>query len=828
MFRNYLVTAARNFSQHKLYSFINVTGLAVGLACAILIVLFLRDELSYDTWIPDSANLYRTEISIAIPGRDLMQLAVSPFPMPSVMQDGIPEVTAMTRLVPERMVVTLGNRHFYESVEVVDPNFLEVIKLPLAQGNPATVFANPESVVLSQTTARKYFGDTNPLGKSIAVSASSADDSGKTATQPLTVTGILRDLPHNTQLIADVLIPNSSLADSMTQQAKKDWTSQRGFGYVALAPHADLHKVFARLKTIIDANVPLTPVLNQAGSDFEQPRLTPFQQVHLTTDNDIGGAARPPGSWTTIYGFAVIALLIVLVACFNFMNMATARATLRAREISLRKSVGATRRQLIVQFLGEAVMTALGALVVAMALVEVLLPAFDRFLQRPIAFHYLADWQLFLAIIATAVAAGFLSGVYPAVVLSRFRPAVALRANAAGQSGSGLTRMVLVVLQFAVSIGLGIAAVVVFRQISFAQNSDLGFNRDGIVALFGGNNLTLSARESFAHTLAEHPGIAGVAQSDVVPFEGNFSNRATQIPGEPQVQVFRVMDISPEFPDLYRIPLVAGRLLSRSRGEDALAVNIFAPDYSNSRAAANDDTNVLINTEAARRLGWTAAAAVGKTIIFDRLRVQIVGVLGDPKVDGVKGPVLPMVYAYNSQGNSIFSVRIHDRGAAATLAYIDRTWEAFAPTVPVRRYFLSEAFDNLFKEDQRQAQIFSLFVSIAIFIACLGLFGLAAFTAQRRTKEIGVRKVFGARQIDIVRLLLWQFSVPVVIANVIAWPVTYYYLHHWLESYAYRIALSPLYFVLAGATALVIAWITVIAHALRVARANPIHALRYE
>jgi putative ABC transport system permease protein len=828
MIRNYLVTAARNFAHNKLYSFINVAGLSVGLACAILIVLFLRDELSYDKWIPQSENLYRTEVSIALPGRELMKLAVSPFPMANAMRDGIPEVTAMTRLVPERMVVTFGNRHFYASVAVVDPNFLQVIKLPLVQGDPAAVFAHPESIVLSQTAARKYFGDTDPLGQTITVSASSADDSGKTAARPLTVTGILRDLPHNTQLDTEAILPNTSLADNMAQQTKHDWTSQQGFGYVSLAPNADLRKVVAKLKTIIDADLKGIPELQAAGSDFEQPHLTPFQQVHLTTDNYIGGGARPPGSWTTICGFAVIAALIVLVACFNFMNMATARATLRAREISLRKSVGATRRQLIVQFLGEAVMTSLVALVVALALVEVLLPAFDHFLQRPIAFHYLEDWQLFLAIISTAIAAGLISGVYPAVVLSRVRPGMVLRANASGQTGAGLTRMALVVLQFAVSIGLGIAAVVVFRQINFAQHSDLGFNRDGVVAISGGNNLTPSARESFAHKLAEHAGISGVAQSNVVPFQGSFTNRAIQLPGESQVQVFRVMDISPEFPDLYRIPLLAGRLLSAARGEDALAVNIFAADYANSRAAANDNANVLINAEAARRLGWTPAGAVGKTVIFDLMHVQVVGVLGDPKVDGLKGPVLPMVYVYNSQGNSVFSVRIRERGAAETLSYIDTTWRSFAPTLPVERHFLSEAFDNLFKEDERQAQIFSLFVSIAIFIACLGLFGLAAFTAQRRTKEIGVRKVFGARQTDIVLLLLWQFSVPVLIANVIAWPVTYYYLHHWLESYAYRVALSPLYFVLAGATALVIAWITVIAHAWLVARANPIHALRYE
>jgi putative ABC transport system permease protein len=747
--------------------------------------------------------------------------------MPSAMQGGIPEITGMTRLYPEEMMVALGDRHFYESVDVVDPGFFQVIKLPLVAGDPTTVLSHPESVVLSQAMARKYFGDASPLGQTLTVSANVIGESGKIATHALTVTGVLRDLPHNTNLVADFVVPNSSQSDVLPQSLKEDWTSQQGYGYVTLAPDADPRQVVAKTRSIIDQHVHDADIWKMSGSDFEQPHLTAFKDLHLTTDNYIGGGMRPPGNWTTLYGFAVIALLIVLVACFNFMNMATARATLRAREISLRKSVGATRGQLIVQFLGEAVMTALVALVVALALVEILLPAFDRFLQRPIAFHYLADWQLLLGLIITTIAAGLLSGAYPALVLSRFRPAATLRANASGQTGSGLTRMALVVIQFAVSIGLGITAGVVFRQISFAHNSDLGFNRDGMVIMNGGNNLTVSARESFAHALAQIPGVAGVAQSHTVPFGGDFNNQAVQLPGEPQIQVFRTMDISPEFPELYQMQLLAGRLLSRTHGEDIFPQNFFVPNARPSRTG-NDDPNVLINAAAARRLRWSAADAVGKTIIYNNIRTTVAGVVGDLKVDGLKGPVLPMVYVYNPDGNSIFSVRIHGPAIRDTLDSIDRTWRSFAPTVPVHRYFLSEAFDKLFQEDERQARMFSLFVGIAIFIACLGLFGLAAFTAQRRTKEIGVRKVFGARQSDIVRLLLWQFSVPVLIANLIAWPVAYYYLHHWLETYAFRIVLSPVYFVLAGATALIIAWITVIAHALRVARANPIHALRYE
>lgn len=828
MFRHYLMAAFRNFAKHRLYSFINITGLAVGLACAIFIVLFLRDEFSYDKWIPDSATLYRVEADDAIPGRELVKLAVVPFPMPRSMQERIPEVKAMTRLAREPMDVRVGDRQFSETVDVVDPNFFQVIKLPLVIGDPATVLAQPESIVLSQIEARKYFGDADPIGKTINVTEGSGFGENNGAVHPLTVTGVFRDLPHNTHLVADFILPNSSQADEMPQSAKESWEAEQSYGYVLLTPNADPQSVIAKFNPIIDQNADPSKYggPKMRGSEHKRLHLTQIWNAHLTSDNSIG-AMKPPGSWTTVYGFAVIAMLILLVACFNFTNLATARAMLRAREIYLRKVAGATRSQLITQFLGEAIITALLALAIALALVEILLPSFDRFLDRPITFHYLSDWRLMMAIVCAAIASGLIGGAYPALILSRHRPADVLRANAFSSAGSGATRTALVVLQFAVSIGLGIAAMVVFRQIDFARHADLGFNLDGLVILLAENNLAPAARDSFAQALAKSPTIIGVAESDTVPFMAAYQQGKVQIPGNSQISLFRMMDLSPEFPKLYEMQLLAGRFLSRSRGEDTLPGYIFTGNAATPQET-NDNRNVLINAQAARRLGWSANAAVGKVIIFDDLHVVIAGVLADPKIDGVKSSVSPMVYGYSPEDTSIFSVRIHGAALSDAMSHIDKTWKSFVPGSPIQRYFLNDAFEGQFKSDERQGQMFSFFVGIAIFIASLGLFGLAAFTAQRRTKEIGVRKVFGARSSDIVRLLLWQFSIPVLIANAIAWPVSYYYLHHWLESYAYRISLNPAYFVLAGTAALTIAWLTVFVHALRVACASPIRALRYE
>jgi putative ABC transport system permease protein len=829
LLRHYLVTASRNLIKHKLYSFINIVGLSVGLACAIFIVLFLRDELSYDRWIPQSSNLYRIELTFHLPGRPPWPLASAPFPVLRAMQEEIPEVKAATHLLPEPMTVTVGNRQFFETVAVVDPSFFQVVRLPLVEGDPASVLAQPESIVLSQSVARKYFGDIDSLGKTVTVTGSGIlcdrnDAACLTAAHPLTVTGVLRDLPANTQLSIDLVMPNSSQADGLPKVFReREWTSTNGvYNYVALAPGADPEAVLAKLKPILDRNVnPNEKLPENRGSGIEQFRLTQFWDVHLTSDNY--GGMKPPGSWTTVYGFAIIALLIIVVACFNFMNLATARATLRAREISLRKTVGATRPQLIVQFLGEALLMALVSLVIALALVEVLLPLYDAFLNRPISFNYLADWPFLLAILVAAIVAGLLSGVYPALVLSSFRPAAVLKASTSTQTGSGLIRMALVVWQFSVSIGLGIAAIVVFSQINYARNIDLGFDRDGIVILRGMTTLTPSASESFARALRTNPEIADVALSNAVPFDlFNVSNVPVQTQGMSQSFTAHLVNISPGFPSLYGMRLLAGRLLSTEHGEDVFSSYPFAgPD-------ADAGRNVLINEEAARRFGYAAEEAVGKTIDLGAGHVKIAGVLGDSMIDGMRESVLPAVYADYPGANTLLSIRIHGGRVSDTLSYIDRTWASFAPGSAIQRYFLSDTFDDLFKADEKQGVMFSIFVGIAILIACLGLFGVAAFTAERRTKEIGIRKVFGARTRDVVRLLLWQFSIPVLIANVIAWPIAYYYLHHWLESYTYRISLNPLYFLTAGTIALAIAWATIFAHALRIARASPIFALRYE
>jgi putative ABC transport system permease protein len=484
--------------------------------------------------------------------------------------------------------------------------------------------------------------------------------------------------------------------------------------------------------------------------------------------------------------------------------------------------MGARRGQLVAQFLGESVLTALVALLIALALVEMLLPAFDSFLARPIAFHLLADWPLTLSIVGVAVAAGLFGGIYPALGLAGFRPAATLGTSASGMSGSGILRSTLVVLQFAISIGLGIATIVVFAQLRYARALDIGFDRHNLVVISGAGGLTPSVRDALQQTLAAEPSIEGVAASRLVPFDGfTLVSQAVLADGVEQFTV-RNVNIDPDYLRVYGIKLLAGRNLSRTRGED-----IFPePD-----AKKNLNANILISAAAARLFGFTPEKAVGQTIFYgprQKARCTIVGVVADTNYDGLQTPMPPMVHFYRPMGLGPLSVRIKPGRTQEALAAMDRIWHRLVPTVTIHRQFQDASFDKLFADDEREGAIFGLFVGVAIFIACLGLFGLSAFTIERRTREIGVRKVFGARTRDIVRLLLWQFSIPVLIANLIAWPVAWFYLRHWLEGFAYRIALNPLYFLAGGLAALLIAWVTVITHAVLVARANPVHALRYE
>ena len=818
MFRNYLITAFRSIVRHKLFSFINIAGLAVGLTAAILIGLFVQQELSFDTWLPGSERIYRISLLIHVPGQPERDGGAASAPLGPAALEEIPGIQEQTRIHNQSAAIWVSNKHFSTWINTVDSNFFTMIRLPFIAGNPATALARPDGVVLTQTAAIRYFGTDRAMGRTLLFDQ----------TTPRVVTGILRDLPYNTQFQGDVFVlyprPLPKTAATITNLDPDRWLTMDVSSYVRLAPGIDPKAVAGQMSGVLWRHLSTT-FMSQLGSvihgekgDVIKAKLVPFQDVHLTPYTQAGGM-KSPNSKTLVFGFAAIAALVLLVAGVNFTNLATARASLRAREVALRKVLGASKRQLVAQFVSEAVLTALLALMLAFAATELLLPLYSGFLGHTIKLDYLDNWPFVAAMIAIAGMTGLIGGIYPAFILSSFRPGRVLHSKAAGAGSTGMMRTILVVFQFAVSISLAIAAAVIFTQIRFANHLDLGFDRDNIVMVhLNGAGLSSASLESMTGEISALPGVAGVAMSDKVPGSGNSPANVVRIAatgGSMQVMNYSV---SPDFAAVYGVKLEAGRFLSRDRGTDL-----------HHGAGPEGGRNVVIDDHAARAFGFTPDSAVGKTIDLIGGRVTIVGVVRNVLFAGAQAvQVSPTVFYADPDLYSEVSVRLKSGQIPETLTAINRIWQRYVPARPIYSRFVEESVGQLYADTERQGALLSIFVVLAVFIASLGLFGLAAFVVERRTKEIGIRKIMGAKTGDIIRLLLWQFSIPVLLANAIAWPVAYYCLRQWLEGYAYRVSLNPGYFVAAGSIALGIAWLTVLAHAVRVARASPIHALRYE
>lgn len=835
MLQNYLTVALRNIGKHKLYSFINIAGLAVALACAILIMLFVRDELSYDRATPSAENIYRGEVSFYPPGRDPLDLGSSMYPLASALREEVSGVVETLRISGQNSAVKYEDKSFFEPIMVAEPNFFTMTGYKLLKGDPATILARPDTMVVTETFAKKYFGNDDPIGKVLTLDAEKAVE----------IVGVMADLPHNVHLKVNAVLPLGSKADRVygvdpqSHAQHESWTNANFYTYARLAPGTDIAAVERQLPDMIRRHVKGSDLGFAPDADMSQLirlRLRPYTELHFANTGGIGpNFTTTPGDKTAVYGFTLIAALIIVIAAINFMNLATARATQRAREVGMRKVVGAKRRQLVIQFLGESVLISLFALALSLALVELLLPSFGRFVDRPISLSYLADWDVTTGALVLAILTGLLGGIYPALVLSGFRPAVVLKSNKSGQSGSGMLRATLVVMQFAISIALGITAAVVYGQTIYAQSFDVGFTRDNMLVLTGiGRDQVEPVRETIRNELLALPAVKGVAGASDTAFGGNENNTVVRTPENPtEVILLRQLTTEPEFFDTYGIKLLAGRGFSRDRGEDV--------DTTEGPVSAPDGLSIIINEAAVKRLGYSSPQeAIGKVLREDGIAQNpaeagkqytrvIIGVVPDFHFDGLRSAIQPTRYVYAVNALNHFTIAV--RGGSdvrGTMDAVRDIWARHVPDLPIRLAFLDESYQKLYEQDEKRGQMFALFTLFAILIACLGLFGLASFTAERRTKEIGVRKVFGARVRDIVGLLLWQFSKPVLIANLIAWPLAWYYLSDWLSGFAYRIELNPLYFAGAGLAALLIAWATVTMHSVRVARSKPVHALRYE
>lgn len=845
MWANYFTVAWRHFAKNRLFSLINVLGLAIGLMSCILILIFMRAESGYDQWIPDHDRVVRLHskffptgdnppfITVRSAGR--MKDAVMDQVAPDLLEGGV-------RLIENSPTVTPAgsNETFAASVTFADGTFFDILDLPFAHGNAETSFRKPLDIILTEQSAIRFFGRIDVVGETLSFCCANG------RTMELAVKGVLRDLPQETHLNIEILAYLEPQIFADNPNVLDTWTSVNVYSYFKLKDGARIEDLQQRLLNWLDSeSSPFFPFLERLGipegkvTDLFQPNFMKVADIYLKGRADVGniGDMRPLGDINQIYMFGAVAVLILLIAGINFTNLSTARATRRAREVAMRKVLGASRKQVASQFLIEAVTLALAALLLALVGVELAMPSYSEMLGREIIFSLIDDAAMVLPIFAGTVLVGLIAGLYPAAVLSRFMPARILRANQSSDGGaSSAMRSVLVVFQFAISIGLAICTSVIYSQTDFARNIETGYSVENKVAVglaaAGEVDLELMARE-----MERLPGVTSAVLSSEVPSQDRNNNTYFQILGTDTAQslsepvVLNYHSVGYGFMEAYDIDLLAGRFFDEAYGTDLLVGEEEQRDGDAAEDRPQRYASMIINETAVRMMGFNKAEeAVGRIARSGGVDYTIIGVIPDLYFRSIRFGVRGSAYRLIPDRYNEITVSFNSSNLSAMVAAIEQKWAQVAPQVPMSLAYVDELVANQYAREEGEAQLFASFAILAVIVAALGLYGLASFAAERRTKEMGIRKVMGASVGDIVRLMVWQFSKPVLIANLIAWPGAWFVMQHWLSQFEYRIDSSIILIAaaIAGGVALVVAWGTVAGRAMSVANRNPVHVLRYE
>jgi putative ABC transport system permease protein len=833
MWRNYLTVGLRALAKNRTYAFINIFGLALGLAACLLILLYVRYETRYDAWIPgaDRAYQFQDYYKATDNGGEEMALQMTSYVSGKALLKDFPQIEKGVYVASSgATIMQHGEPSYADRFNFVDGNLFDILQVPFVRGNRATALNLPNSLVLTETEAQKRFPHEDALGKTLTLISQ-----GKSI--DYVVTGVMQDLPKNSHLDLGIVArfaPESFFEDQPFFLT--GWGNQGGWWYVKLRPGASADAINRQLPAWEKRNIPDDTTGEKTNPGEAQDwKLVNVRDVHL--GHAQRASMKPGNDERTMITFAIVALLILAMAIVNFTNLATARASQRAREVALRKVLGASRRQLMVQFIGESLLVTTIAMLVALALVELVLPSFNRFLKADIALTYLGTDGALVPVLLLTFVVGAAGGLYPAFYLSRFQPARVLKANksSAEAAGSGRLRNVLVVAQFAVSIGLIICTTIIYAQTVYARTADAGYNRHGLLQIQAGARQVAPVVETLKRELGKIQGVQAVAASGIGVAPGNNSVSSVYLPGNPKGIDLGIYVVDTNFFPTMGMKMLAGRNFSERVAMDD-STTPFPTDHAAEQAFASRGTNIVITEAAAQRLGYRdPQQAIGKTVgspmslpEFGLVRATIVGVVRDARFRSVRDPLQPIMFLYAHNGYNVLLVRYAGTEPKRVLHDAEAVWKRLVPDVPFVAQLADERVAKLYDSDAARGQLFAAAALLAVVIGCLGLFGLAAFTAERRTKEIGIRKVLGARSRDIVRLLAWQFSKPVIVANLIAWPIAWWVMRDWLNGFDSRIPLGPGPFLLAGLLALAIALGTIASHAFRVARANPIHALRYE
>lgn len=808
MLKNYFKIALRHLLSNKTFSIINILGLAIGMACFLVILLYVQGELGYDGFHEKGGRIHRMVLDRLYPGRHT-EYAVIPHSYAVSAKLEYPEIEESCRIFkfPGSILLKKGEEVFEEKERMwADSNFFEVFDFGLIQGNPTEVLKQPNTVVLTESTAKKYFGNVNPIGKIIDIPQNDND---------LQVTGICKDVPINSHINFDLVISASTLNAFILNPNHTGFDS---YTYLLLKEGTDAQKLAAKFPDLV-TKYASGEILRNFGVTYDDYKksgngyiysLQPIKDIYLKSN--LEAELKPPGSLTRVYIFSIIALFILFIAVINFMNLATAKSSERAKEVGIRKTLGSSKKEIASQFLVEAVTISFISAILAFGILLFLVPLFNEIAGKNISLESFANAPSILAFLVGAILIGLLAGSYPAFILTSFKPLEVLKGKLFATQKGALLRNSLVVVQFVISVVLIVATIVVFRQLEFIQNKELGFDKDNVINIQGAFGLDAQKAKTMKEEFARMNGITGVASSNAIPGMTYFGT-SWRASGDNEKATGRQLVVDENYVECMGMEMLEGR------------------DFSKEFA---DSNSVMLNETAVKTLGLVDP--IGKQVFSSDFHPDnqdeaftIVGIVKDFHFQSLHRNIEPL-FLVNPAGqngvNAFVSLRIKGGEFQSTIAQIEQKWKQFWPEQPFRFTFMDGDLNAFYEAEETSKRVFSLFSLLAIFIACMGLLGLAAYVTQRRTKEIGVRKVIGASTLQIVGLLSKDFLKLVGIALVIATPIAWFGMNRWLQDFAFAISLSWWMFALAGLLAIGIAFLTVSFQSIKAATANPIQSLR--
>jgi len=806
MFKNYIKTAFRNLRRYRGYSFINLLGLAIGMACCFVILLYIQDEFSYDRYPEQNDQIYRMVLDIQTPDRGDMHVARTPPPWAPSLAEDYPEVESYVRIKTPMVswLVSYAPKEkiFHEKgFYFADETIFDFFSFKLLAGDMATALKEPNTLVLTETAAQRYFGDEDPMGKSMRLDN----------THDFLVTGIMQDVPRNSHITFDILASFSTLSSIPIYGDVRYATWRNGLGpdlytYLKLQKGYLPEELEKKMPEFLDKYI--GRILDRVNIKFS-PHLQSLTDIHLHSNMEAEIKANSDIRY--IYIFSAIALFVMLIACINFMNLSTARSASRAQEVGMRKVIGAQKRQLILQFFGESIFMAFLALLLALVLLLLFLPLFNSLSGKNLTLT-IGNPVAVLLIIAITALVGILSGSYPALFLSSFQPVAVFRGSLKAGRANVRLRKFLVVFQFALSIVFIIGTVLVYLQLHFVRNKELGFDKEQVIVLPMGDPRARQIYLTFKDRVFQSPDVLSVSGTSSVP--GGLVGFTLMLPegrsaGEEVTIESFMVDV--DFIDAMGIDIVAGRTFSRDYATDTMEA-------------------FILNEAGAKHLGWENNALDKRVNLGNFKQGRVIGIIRDFHTKSLHQTIEPLLLHIAPDPDAYLHlvVRIAPGNYERTLKSIEEAWKQVYPLDPFIFSFLDDDFDSLYRSEKQRGKIFLAFSLLAVFIACLGLLGLASFTAEQKTKEIGIRKVLGASTLSIVTLLSWAFLKLVLLANIIAWPLAYLFMQQWLKNFAYRIKINPSIFALAGFLALLIALATVSLQAVKSAIADPADSIRTE